>query len=845
MTPTTTEHRERTDERVSSHAVVPLSEVTRADAPWVGQKAGNLGELRQAGHPVPDGVILTTRAWESMLAGYEDAEITAEAIAEAVVPDELMRELIEAASRFGERPLAVRSSGVAEDLPGLSYAGQYETVLNVRGDDELRRAVKACWSSAFSGRLAAYRGETPHHPVGMAVLIQPMVPAEAAGVAFSANPISGARDQVVINAVSGQGERLVSGSVSPDQWLVSADEAFPEATPEHAIDVDQARAIARLARDVERHFGCPQDIEWAIAGGQLHLLQARPITALPPVQVAPPPGYWERETSHSPKPFSRLCGSLEVPTVNAGFRAMFEEFGFLVETLEIREIGGWMYLRMVPIIDQDLLARRLERCVQAVSSHHHRELLTRWDHQWRAELRDRIAQLREVDLTALSDAQLDEHLGAAADLFQDAHRIHFVLQGAIVLALGDLASTCRDLLGWDDAATLDLLNGLSTMSTGPAVRLWELAGMVRSRPQLAAWLENVDAETAATHLSEIDVEFATAFRQFQDEFGSRSLSLEFADPSLSEEPGLLLRLVRDQVLSGYDPQASAGRLAAKREAALASARAALGSLPPAEQERFERALTVARQAYPLREDNEPYTISMPTAVVRYAALELGKRLARTGQIDRAEDVFLLDFADARAALNDGRDRRSTTSTRRAERAWIDAHPGPASYGTPPGPPPPLDHLPPEVRLAMHALQWHAGHVFGFDHLARSTPSPTLITSGIAASPGSYTGPARIVLNETEFDKIRPGDVLVCPATSPVWSVVFPQLGALVTDSGGLLSHPAIIAREYGIPAVVATGHATSLLRDGDRVTVDGTAGVVRPATYAAGSSAAPSTTNGR
>src|SRR5262249_21399892 len=232
------------------------------------------------------------------------------------------------------------------------------------------------------------------------VLIQPMVPADAAGVAFSANPVTGARDQVVINAVQGQGERLVSGSASPDQWLISADEAVSQATPEHAIDVDQARAIAQLARDVERHFGCPQDIEWAMGGDQLSWLQARRITALAPVQVAPPPGYWERETSHSPKPFSPLCGSLEVPTVNAGFRAMFEEFGFLIETLEIREIGGWMYLRMVPIVDQDLLARRVERCVQAVRSHHHRELLTRWGQRWRAELMARIAQLRQGDLTA-------------------------------------------------------------------------------------------------------------------------------------------------------------------------------------------------------------------------------------------------------------------------------------------------------------------------------------------------------------------------------------------------------------------------------------------------------------
>jgi pyruvate,water dikinase len=154
----------------------------------------------------------------------------------------------------------------------------------------------------------------------------------------------------------------------------------------------------------------------------------------------------------------------------------------------------------------------------------------------------------------------------------------------------------------------------------------------------------------------------------------------------------------------------------------------------------------------------------------------------------------------------------------------------------------MDQVAAEVELAMRALQWHAGHVFGFDQRDRGTASPALITSGIAASSGSYTGPARVVLNETEFHKIRPGDVLVCPATTPVWSVVFPQLGALVTDSGGLLSHPAIIAREYGIPAIVATGNATSLLRDGDRVTVDGTAGAVRPATAETVSSATSSTT---
>jgi pyruvate,water dikinase len=315
-------------------------------------------------------------------------------------------------------------------------------------------------------------------------------------------------------------------------------------------------------------------------------------------------------------------------------------------------------------------------------------------------------------------------------------------------------------------------------------------------------------------------------KTFQDEFGKRALSLEFADPSLGEDPALLLRLIRDQLRTGNDPSVSARTLASRRTAALASARARLRTLPLSAQERFERVLAVAQQAYPLREDNEPYTISGPTGLVRAAALEVGQRLARRGQLEARDDVFFLEADDARAALSDGRDRRSLVIARRAERAWIEAHPGPASYGTPPGPPPPLDDLPFEIQQAMQALQWHAGHVFGFGASPGQAASPTATLRGIPASPGTYTGPARVVLSEADFGKIQPGDVLVCPATSPVWSVVFPQLGALVTDSGGLLSHPAIIAREYGIPAVVATGHATSLVGDGDQLTVDGTAGVV-------------------
>ena len=235
-------------------------------------------------------------------------------------------------------------------------------------------------------------------------------------------------------------------------------------------------------------------------------------------------------------------------------------------------------------------------------------------------------------------------------------------------------------------------------------------------------------------------------------------------------------------------------------------------------------LARAAAAYPVREDNEYFTASAPLALVRRTALEIGRRLADRGQLEVRDDVFYLEADEAREALRDGAERRDFVRRAQGERAWTVAHPGPASYGKDPGPPPPFGSLPAEARLANEGFLWVVERIFGPD--TRGQTGAGGAVTGVPASPGSYTGPVRVIRNEAEFGRLRAGDVLVCPVTSPVWSVLFPAVGALVTDTGGMLSHPAIIAREYGVPAVVATGNGTSALRDGQLVTVDGTAGIV-------------------
>jgi pyruvate,water dikinase len=349
--------------------------------------------------------------------------------------------------------------------------------------------------------------------------------------------------------------------------------------------------------------------------------------------------------------------------------------------------------------------------------------------------------------------------------------------------------------------------------------------MAVGRPAVRALIERAD-RAAAGQLRAADPEFAAAFDEYQREFGVRGLRYEVAEATLAESPEITLATLRDQLRRGYQPSGHVDALAARRAAAAAEARAGLAGRSQAERRRFDRALARAQQAHPVHEENEFYTISAPIALVRYALLELGRRLADRGAIAARDDVFFLEIEEALDALTQGGDRRELVARRKGERAWVLAHPGPASYGTNPGPPPPLHVLPQGLRTAMEAVLWAVDRGFAAERSAQRHATGSTTVRGIAASAGRYTGTARVVMGEHEFAKLEAGDVLVCPITSPVWSVLFSRIGALVTDNGGVLSHPAIIAREYAIPAVVATGNATAVLRDGQRVTVDGSAGVV-------------------
>ena len=829
----------------STKIILKLNDISRKDAELAGAKAANLGELARAGFLVPEGFVLTVTGFNTFLdANQLGVNSPPETVMSATLPDEVRNALLEAASQLNYFPLVVRSSGVAEDMIGASFAGQYETVLDIRGNDALIAAVKRCWASAFSARVAVYKeSKGVLGPPRMALLVQRMVTPDSAGVAFTVNPVTG-DNEVVVSAVKGLGERLVSGQASPDEWIVRGDQAICQLAQEKAIDDTTVKSVAELAKSIENRLGAPQDIEWALADGKLYLLQARPITALPqpPEIEIPDKGFWAKDYSHFPSPITPLGASTYLPATEEATAIMCQEAGLPAERMEQRAIGYEVYTRLVPMGGKEgpappswmiyLVSRlmpafrqRRRTAKEYIRSRSPERMINNWYQEWRPQLRQEAKNLHGVNLAELDDGAVIEHLDMTVDFLRRGLKTHYRLVFPYILALHELVEACKELLGYDTAKAMSLVSGLSETSSEPAQKLAELATTVKRDPAAQEVISDAGPDIIV-RLRQASSESARAFENYLDEYGHRTINYEPGSATIAERPQILAGLLRDRITYGssasFDPTQT-------RKQAVEGARSALSSRSKEERERFERALEAAERAYPVREDNIFYTDNVPNALLHYAALEIGRRLANRGLLSHAEDALYLKDTELRTALRTGGgDLNSLITHRRAERAWVAAHPGPPAYGKDYGPPDPRA-LPEPLGAITKAGIWYFSSepLLGDDKYKSSTPIVEGKLLGTSGSPGRYTGTVRIIRDESEFSKLANGDVLVCPITTPAWSVLFGQAGALVTDGGGVLSHSAIIAREHGIPAVLGTGDATRRLRNGQTVIVDGANGVVQ------------------
>ena len=588
----------------------------------------------------------------------------------------------------------------------------------------------------------------------MAILIQPMIAADAAGVAFTSDPVTG-RHRTVIEAVKGLGERLVSGAATPERWAVEEDGSLEAPSGATALTPNRPGRSAISPAGSRSTSGAPRTSSGrspAAPSGCSRPGRSRPCRAWPeliPIPIEVPPGYWERDTFHEPVPISPFGRVLLTEQILKVFPAAFAEFGILLDRAEVAFIGGWMYRRDVPLGAPPpgrgrpsppprwllrILMRRIRPSAGArgppsepIASDLPATVIRRWTEEWRPEHQEEIERALALDLGSLSDQELAAQLDHRIEVF--GHPAHVMVAIAYWILVYELAEACRELLGWDTAKTLTLLEGLSTTSTEPARQLADLARLARSKPAVRELLANVD-ETTPERLADVDPEFARAFSDYVEANGHRALRYDVIEPTLAETPHVLLRLVADQLELEFSPDRVAQEALRRRSEAADEARRLLASHPQADRERFERALARAREAYPALEDRVWVTFSVQAALLRYLALEIGRRLVERGQLAAVEDVFFLEAQDARSALFDGVDRRETARLAKGRRAWAMAHPGPYSYGDPPPGEPPFDLLPPPARLVNQGVLWGLAQLFGEPGDARDEG----VVAGTPASP---------------------------------------------------------------------------------------------------------------
>jgi pyruvate,water dikinase len=722
--------------------------------------------------------------------------------------------------------VAVRSSGLAEDQADASHAGRYKSFLNVRGGAAVLEAAQRVVASV-DAPLAGETGER----APMAVLVQRMVPADAAGVAFSRNPLTGALDEVRISATRGLGDRLLAGETDGQEWSVKGSHAVPQGKFEACITAATAVRVAELARAVEAARGAPQDIEWAAFGTQILLLQARPITVLPiaPV-IETPKGSWQKDRMHFAEPITPYGASTNLMQ-DEPFDVLMQEWGFLPEKVRSRVIGHEYYIHIEPddggakpppwwvlaIVVRLVpsMRRKLRRSREVVESGLLESLPIQWERELKPALQARLCTLREVELRAFDDKALMEHLHLLERFLTECMTLHFRLMVPNLLGVYELSKVCQELLGWESHQMVRLVQGLSTTSSASTRALEEIATFLRDRPRA----RSIVAEARPTFVSELERVDAEAWAKVTDylqTWGVRTLGSDAGTPNVEEKPQLVATSLRD--LMDSDKKASP---LAVREQAIQEAHDALKSTE--QRERFDRALRYAELVYPLREDNVLLTDQLPTGLLRRVGLEFGRRLRGRGLLESAEDAAMLSAGELRAALAGSSDAnwRELVRRRKGELLWVRANPGPPIYGPTPGPLPDLRGLPEASRRFNEAMLWEVEQ-----ELSPPAEVEGGALGGLAASSGVYRGKVRVIRSLTELHTLRVGEVLVCPTTSAAWMMVFARAGALVTEGGSPLCHTAIVAREHALPAIVSVAGATSLLQTGEEVIVDGTRGIV-------------------
>jgi pyruvate,water dikinase len=854
----------------------------RANLETAGGKGASLARLAAHGLPVPDGFHVTTAAYKRFVAennlapgidrALQEVKInqpaTLEAASQAIhnlftqanIPEEVAGAIARAYGRLpGNQPaVAVRSSATAEDLPDLSFAGQQETYLNIDTPAEVLEAVKRCWASLWTARAIGYRerNKIDHQAVSLAVVVQLLVPAEAAGILFTTNPLNGRGDQALINAAWGLGEAVVGGAVNPDILVVdnasgqvierqTADKQVMTvrvdgATQEQPVplelrsapvlDDSAAAELFRLGVQIEQIYAMPMDIEWALADGKFAILQARPITALPgpeesiTIEWKPPnpKGQYLRMSAVDlmPDPLSPLFASVGLPALISGVNHLARR---LTRSEPVLPKDYFTTINSYAYGNAGFTPREWWWTLTGLLPAYPRLLRTMvpfWRDEARPQYQAAVARWQDEQIDQYPPAALwQEALGVLDAAMYYLSTLLFATMGASAGSEGLLIRVYDKMVKRDgDPPGTALVMGYNSIPVQAEKSLYDLATWCGEHAELTAYLlatpsaqivEQLRGDQPPGNISLEDWQaLGDRFEGHLKQFGHIIYELDFAKPLPLDDPTPMLEVCKMYLRGeGSNPHERQRLSEEKRKQ---TTQTMLGRLKGLRLWAFRKALNWGQSMAEVREDALA-EIGLGFPLLRQMLRELGLCFVKADVIQQPEDIFWLvreEIETGLAKLEQGRGLDNLTERVEQRKAFWRA----AKRATPP----PV--LPPKEKIMGFKAEL-------FTAVSESSQTGDVI-KGVAASAGKVTAPACVLHGPEDFDLMKPGAVLVAGTTTPAWTPLFAMASAIVTDIGGPLSHGSIVAREYGIPAVMGTGVATRRIRNGQLVTVDGSVGNV-------------------
>ncbi|AOA56907.1 PEP/pyruvate-binding domain-containing protein [Acinetobacter larvae] len=817
-----------------------LDEAQHLDIQAVGGKAMGLIRSHQAGLAVPEAFIVPTNIYQAWLAPFKtaiaqyeqqhNANEKSQKIRALLQQQALSPELIQALQQLQQdNPdtyFAVRSSGSAEDLPGAAFAGLHDTLLNVHGVAALQQAVLQCWLSLWNPEVIIYRERlgVPDHAAAMAIVIQKMVnvgPQDAAGVAFSIDPVGEDIENVLINAAFGLGETVVAGEAEVDEFRINAQGAIDSqhiAQKTHALvraasgstllelpitqqqqpalNAQQAKQVAELARLAEQHATFPQDIEWAFEGDQLYLLQSRAVTRFAP--------RWTRDESAErfPNPVTpltwQLCEDGFHQSLNYSFQLMglppFHDKWFVLKDNYVygNQNAVRVYAGRMPIASLNS-TEKLAAFIESGGL---------WQFTWISELPTRW--MNDLDSYLLAIGRLNDidyqhkSITECWEILQQINTLgtaYFLPNIAISLTQSLLYQTLRKVLEQfipsQAQQVFDQL--IATTETKTALvnqAMWELSRLLRQHDEL--YTRSFENTQQLQDALRDYPKLAKKFQQFLAQHGHREVDFDAYHATWLEAPHLVFSQI--QLMAKQQEDHHTVSYWQKRDQMLATELEILKAVPETFRFFLQELIRLVR-TYTALDDIEHYHTTRLNIPFRRAAHEIGKRLVNYGALDDAWDVFFIppDTLGEAIASQDFSDIRHLAATEKAR--------------------------------YQHAQQHPAAWVYGEENIITTDHSGE--RQGLAGSSGQAEGEVFVITDPNQFVHFPSGAILVAKTTNPAWTPLFYQAKAVITESGGPLSHGAVTARELGIPAVMSIRDACSWLQSGDHVIVDGQKGTVR------------------